>query len=48
MKTKALLTPFPNQPFNEVPKIKGHAIWKGDWIREGKDGGILFINQKKI
>jgi hypothetical protein len=28
--------------------VKGHAIWKGDWIRDVKTGGLIFINHKKI
>jgi len=28
--------------------IAGHPIWRGEWIHDDKDGGMFFINKKKI
>lgn len=28
--------------------MKGHPIWKGEWIHDDKIGGIIFINKKII
>lgn len=47
-KKKYHLTPVKKEPYIECEAVKGHAIWKGDWIREGKAGGLVFVNQKKM
>ena len=31
-----------------LESTKGHPIWKGEWIHDQKEGGIIFINEKKI
>lgn len=28
--------------------IGGHPIWRGEWIHDDKEGGMIFINKKKI
>jgi len=42
------LNPVKKLPYIECEIIKGHAIWKGDWMRDAKAGGLIFINQKKM
>jgi hypothetical protein len=27
---------------------EGNPIWKNDWIHDDKEGGMIFINKKKI
>lgn len=48
IKKKFYLNPFQKLPYIECEIIKGHAIWKGDWTRDAKAGGLVFINQKKM
>jgi hypothetical protein len=28
--------------------VKGHPIWKGEWIHDDKFGAIIFVDHKKI
>ena len=32
----------------EAPSPGVHPLWRGDWKHDTKDGGLLFINEKKI
>jgi hypothetical protein len=48
LKKRFITSPVPKQPLVELPIVRGHAIWKGDWIHDEKNGGIIFVNQKKM
>lgn len=48
LKKKFVIAPIEKEPYVDYVIIKGHAIWKGDWIHDEKNGGIIFVNQKKM
>ena len=48
VKTKYILSPLPKEPPKEMEAIDGHPIWKGEWIRDNKEGAIIYINKKKL
>jgi hypothetical protein len=40
--------PINKEEYRQWEVVKGHAIWKGDWVHDEKNGAIIFVNQKKI
>ena len=44
VKAKYQLAPLQKKEIVFQEPVKGHPIWKGEWIHDDKVGGIIFVN----
>jgi hypothetical protein len=48
VRNKYTLSPLPKKETKFKASIKGHPIWEGKWVHDNKEGGIIFIDKKKM